>query len=220
MKALFLILALGSLACAASTSDGAGAPTPRETRPSDGSVAGGAYTNAFFQFRLQIPDGWTVARPEENNALMDTGREMMTGDDEQRRAIARAAQARTTTLLTLSHHPLGTPGVANAILTSVSEFVPFAGIVEGSSYLETVRRQIAASPAAGSFEAQGEIERISLGGREFARLAFRANLNGQALRQVYVARREEQFILLFILTWQADGDEALLEDVLESLEYL
>jgi hypothetical protein len=197
--ALFISIAVITVACG----------TADQPSPTDGTLTETAYENTYFGFTLPLPSGWSVATPETEEHLRKMGTKAMTADDPQLQASVDAASAKTFQLLTVSEHPVGAPVPFNPMIVVMAENIAYApGIKTGADYLFHLGAILERSSV--PFEARGEVSAVELGGRTFHRKDFEI-APPSGITQTYVAAREGEHVLVFILTVR---DQAELENLL------
>lgn len=175
------------------------ASTPRHG-PGIGEVVDGRYENAYFEFELMVPEGWSIAR---SNALA----ELLDGEGED-------ANPRSHNLFLATAHPLGTPVRANPTVLALAEDVSeLPGIRDGADYLFHLIGLVAQS--AETFESVGDAKPVRLGGVLFHRQDVW--VNGQL--HSFVARRSDEFVLVFLLQQGEGADLAEVHDVLGRIHF-
>src|SRR5436190_15500005 len=94
------------------------------------------YENEYFGFKVTIPSTWSVQDQRARQQLAEKGTKMLTGDDKGMKAMLKASELQTITLLAAFQHPVGTPVAFNPSITSVAERVrDLPGIKQGKDYL-------------------------------------------------------------------------------------
>ena len=104
--------------------------------PENAKIKGEVYENAFFPFQFTIPHGWTIHGEATEKVLDDAGKNLLAGDDAEKKNYINAATKRSHNLLTAFEFPLGTPGKDNPGIRVIAENVSYApGIKTGEDYI-------------------------------------------------------------------------------------
>lgn len=178
-----------------------------DTRPDNGKVVDGVYANQFFGFRYAVPQGWTVHGEETQKVLSETGRDLVAGDDENKRRIMEAAAKRSFHLLTVFEYPLGTPNKPNRGLQVLAENIAFApGIQTGKDYLLIMAKNLASSQLHATFD--GDPVQETIDGIDFYRQALTMEVSGKVVHELFYSTVEKGFAVSFLFTAQT-GDGTL-----------
>src|SRR5262249_28813352 len=168
-------------------------------RPDDGRVVDGVYANQYFGFRYALPLGWTMHGEETQKVLMETGKEVLAGDDEVKKRAMEAASQRTFQLLTVFEFPLGTPNKTNRGIQVFAENVKFApGIQTGKDYLEVLEKNLSASKLNARFEGQPVAE--SVDGFDFYRHCGILELSGKPVYELFEVSVRNGYAVVFFFT--------------------
>jgi hypothetical protein len=189
-----------------SARDASGAGVPG--RPDNGKVLDGVYANQFFGFRYTVPQGWTVHGEETQKVIMETGKEIVAGEDENRRRVIEAASKRTFQLLTVFEFPLGTPNKTNRGIQVMAENVAFApGIQTGKDYLQLMEKNLSAGQM--HFEFEGEPIEETLDGIDFYHHYGHFQVSGKTVHEVFYVTTLKGFALSVVFS--ASSKEAVEE---------
>jgi hypothetical protein len=174
-----------------------------DTRPDNGKVVDGVYANQFFGFRYAVPQGWTVHGEETQKVLSETGRDLVAGDDENKRRIMEAASKRSFHLLTVFEYPLGTPNKQNRGVQVLAENVAFApGIQTGKDYLLIMAKGLASTQLQAAFE--GDPVQETIDGIDFYHQALTMQISGKTVHELFYTTVEKGFAVSFLFTPQTD----------------
>ncbi len=169
----------------------------KEDHPDNGKVVDGVYTNDFFGFRFTIPTGWMVHGEETQKALMETGKDLIAGDDAEKKVELDAASKRTIHLLTVFEYPLGTPGKENRGIQIMAVKVSFApGIKTGKDYLALVGDYLKQS--AMKMEPVGDPVEHQVADMDFYCQKENLTVNGLPVNESYCAAIVQGYALSFI----------------------
>ncbi len=185
-----------------------------DERPDNGKLIDGVYRSDFFGFQYALPQGWTVHGEETQKAIMDTGKELIAGDDQAKRSMMEAASKRTFQLLTVFEYPLGTPEKSNRSIQLIAENVAFApGIQTGKDYILNLRKVLADSQMQTEFE--GEPSEQNLDGITFYRQSMLMKVGSRPVYEAYYGAILKGYALSFIFV---GGTKEGLEEATRSLE--
>jgi hypothetical protein len=195
-----------------SARDAAGAG--KDDHPDNGRVTDGVYRNDFFGFTYTLPKGWTVHGPETEKVLMETGKELIAGDNEEKKKMMDAANKRTFHLLTAFEFPLGTPGKANRSLQLLAENVAFApGIRDGKDYILNLDQVLSRGQLQMTYE--GEPVEESIDGVKFYRQNMRAKIGEIPIYEVVYSTKMGAYAICYIITARdKEGAEEVAQSIL------
>src|SRR5438445_6949250 len=180
-----------------SARDASGARVPG--RPDNGKVLDGVYTNQFFGFCYTVPQGWTVHGEETQKVIMETGKEIVAGEDQDKRRVMEAASKRTFQLLTVFEYPLGTPNKANRGIQVMAENVAFApGIQTGKDYLQVLEKNLATGQI--HFEFEGEPIEETLDGIDCYHHYGHFQVSGRPVHEVFYATMLKGYALSIVFS--------------------
>jgi hypothetical protein len=184
-----------------SVRDASGAGVPG--RPDNGKVLDGVSANQFFGFRYTVPQGWTVHGEETQKAIMETGKEIVAGEDQDKRRIMEAASKRTFQLLTVFEYPLGTPNKTNRGVQVMAENFAFApGIQTGKDYLQLMEKNLSVGQM--HFEFEGEPIEETLDGIDFYHHYGHFQVGKDSARG-FLCDHDEGLRLIRCLLWKQQG---------------
>src|SRR5204863_6276705 len=104
-------------------------------------VAGGVYTNKYFEFTIAIPKDWQVQDNETQKELMNQGENLISGDDKNLKAMIDASELNTLNLISIFHYPVGAAVESNPSFISIAEKVEhYPGIKTGKDYLLNAKK--------------------------------------------------------------------------------
>ena len=100
-------------------------PEP-ELRPDSGSISGNVYTNDYFGFSYEFPEGWTPASPESQRVVQERGVALLGDASPRVKALIEAGVERVYSLLHVSQYPIGKPVEFNSNILLVAEVISAA----------------------------------------------------------------------------------------------
>jgi len=199
---------------------GSPAPTPKEKLlPDSGSVSESIYSNDFFGFTYQFPQGWSVQGEVTKRYVMDLGKAIVSGGDADRKAMLDVADKRTYQLLMVFEHPFGSPVPFNPGIIVTSEDVSFApGLQASKDYNLIVKRVIQQHHP--DLRVLREPVELSFGGKSFSRmdLTYETSSAG-SIYQSLVSTIIERNVLSFIFTGEKPERLDQLVPTLNTLEF-
>lgn len=181
-----------------------------------GSVTNSVYRNEYFGLTVTLPSEWSVQDNEARQQMMQTGREVIAGDDRNLKAAVKASEMKTVNLFAAFKHPVGTPVPYNPAIACVAERVrQMPGIKRGKDYLFHARKLLEAGQLSVSFPS--EISAESVGGRDFDVMPVDMSMAGMTIRQKYYPTILKGYALSFVLCFTTDEDESALQDILKTV---
>ena len=181
-----------------------------------GSVTNSVYRNEYFGLTVTLPSEWSVQDNEARQQMMQTGREVIAGDDRNLKAAVKASEMKTVNLFAAFKHPVGTPVPYNPAIACVAERVrQMPGIKRGKAYLFHARKLLEAGQLSVSFPS--EISAESVGGRDFDVMPVDMSMAGMTIRQKYYPTILKGYALSFVLCFTTDEDESALQDILKTV---
>jgi len=195
------------------------AATPSSSQKPDlGSVSGNLYSNDFFEFTYEIPDGWTVLSTEAGRALVEVGGALISTGDPTEPETKKVALQRGYPLLTLMQGREKNQALAPRFVQIAALDAHGAPDMDTLSFQTAVMNRLKQSGA--GFDPQEAPKNISLAGREFANSHFVAHVaSGQLYSSQYV-RKEKGFMLMITLSAPDPTSLATMESNLNSLHFL
>jgi hypothetical protein len=177
-----------------------------DRRPDNGRVVDGVYANEFFGLSYTLPQGWTVHGEETQKVILETGKEIVAGEDQNKKRVMEAASKRTFQLLTVFEYPLGTPGKTNRGIQVMAENVAFApGIQTGKDYLQVMQKNLSTSQV--HFEFEGEPVEETLDGIAFYHNYGHFQVSGKTVHEVFYATMLKGYALSVVFS--ASSKEAV-----------
>jgi hypothetical protein len=193
-------------------------PKPPPSQPGQldsGRYEGGRYVNDFFGLSLTPPKDWQVVAAPPKAALTEMTNTNIAPDDARKQVEINDSIQRTTTLLSLTKHPAGSP--ANAVFLFVAERVPSSVYATGTDVLRSIEAGFKGTQFKVEFQ-QGGIRTERIGGAEFAVATFKVNAPaGVFMQKTYVTVRKG-YGLQFFLTYVVDeGSVATFDEAVRSV---
>jgi hypothetical protein len=169
-----------------------------ESHPDNGKVTEGVYRNEFFGFTYKLPLDWTIHGEETEKVLMESGKQLIAGDDDTKKKLLDLASQRTFHLLTAFEFPLGTPGKPNRSIQLIAENVSFApGIRTGKDYILNLRQTMAQGQL--KIEYPGEPTEETIGGVGFYRQDMTIEISTVTVYEIVYCTILKEYAITYIL---------------------
>ncbi|MBN1501823.1 MAG: hypothetical protein JW982_16820 [Spirochaetes bacterium] len=184
-----------------------------------GSIDSNIYKNSFFSLTASIPEKWFVQSKETTQMLIEKGKDIVAGDDENMKAVIRASDVNTAYLLTVFQNELGTPVEYNASFMIMAENLKlYPGIKTGKDYLFSARRLMNQSQIKYD-HLDEDFEKRSIGGKEFYLMNALIKYAGLDIKQTYYCTTLNGFALNVIISYVTDEQKAILDKFVSSIRF-
>lgn len=183
-----------------------------------GELKGNTYTNAFFGFTWNMPEGWK-AMP---NSMMDSLREqtveeLQAKDLEEAEAV-KNADVRTANLLAATCDKGESSLFFTTNINFIAENVRIAmHIRNGKDYLEEALKHLDGSLY--STHQQGGIYPVSIGGKDFHAMDMISEYQELTFRQTYYATVIDGFAFTFIASYVDDEQKEAVENAIAAMRF-
>jgi|HubBroStandDraft_6_1064221.scaffolds.fasta_scaffold112052_2 tetratricopeptide (TPR) repeat protein len=185
----------------------------RGQRPDDASIDGNTYTNKFFGFSLQFPDGWAVMGADAQRNAVKFGASVIAGGDQTMQDVIPAALAHSYPLLFVMEGKSGGQGISTrSIQISAVEEAEGSDLASGEDFLKAEAKMY--RQLQWPLQAIGPPVEMPVGGRVVWRLDMTIQINGTFSRAAEIATIEKGYLLLFeVLSPDQEGLDALLQNM-------
>lgn len=184
-----------------------------------GNVKNNVYSNIYFGFTIDVPEQWVVQSKEQNEQLMEMGKEMISGDDKSMKAALKASEVNVANLLTVFKYELGFPVDYNPSYMLIAENVMKAsGLKTGSDYFFNARKIMEQSQTPYT-HIDEEYKVQNLGGQDFYTMNTEIEYMGMSIYQTYYSQVTDGFALNLIISYSTDDERAELEKVIGSMSF-
>lgn len=181
-----------------------------------GTWEGYVFYNNYFDMVISIPENWSIQDEETMNQIMNTGAKMIAKDDKNMEAMMNASEMQVVKFVAAFQHPLGTAVPFNPNFMCLAERVKHVpGIKKGEDYLYHGRKLLESGQINVSFPDDVYTESIS--GIDFDVLHSVMTIRGVDIHQKQYASVMKGYVLLFIVTFSNDEEEALVDDILRGV---
>lgn len=189
-----------------------------KTTPDVGTFEGKSYTNVYFNFKIQIPDGWFPLTQEMIEEVNQQGKRAVAGEDTNLSATIEASEENSINLFMVYEKPPGTPVLFNASLGCFAEKVShLPGIKSGSDYLLNMKRLFEMSQLKLKFPE--DINPTMLNGVGFDILTSEMEMGQLTVKQKYYSTIMKGYSLGFILTYMNEEQYSMLKESIDSISF-
>jgi len=196
----------------------AGCPKKASDEIDFGTFTNATYQNKYFGLSVEIPPDWSIQDDEAQKQLIQTGSDILAGDDKNSKAIIEASCLQTVYLFTVFEHPVGSPVSYNPCIATVAEKIRnMPGIQRGRDYLYHARGFLEQSRLEATFSE--EIPSEILGGVSFDVMSVEMSIKGMSVRQKYYATVMKGYALSFIISYGNDEQMSLLANILKTVHF-
>lgn len=183
-----------------------------------GVLNGTAYTNDYFNLKIEFPKNWHIASKAENKEFQNQGKAMMKSSTRNSPEFD-ASMARTLTLVTAFKYAPGSPQARdNCNMMILAERVAhLPGIKTGADYLHHAKKTIQTQMRLrASFQPIQKGESIGSLPADYLPIEFRAG--GVSIKQRMYATRVRDYILVVGMNYQSEQDKEFLLNLLKSMQ--
>jgi tetratricopeptide (TPR) repeat protein len=208
------------LAAAAANDD---APSPASDSSSspqadDGSVSGNIYTNRFFGFSIEFPQGWTVLSQQQSRDILSAGSAIVQSADPTVRDVMYVSHRMMTPLLFVMRgssrgQPLRTDILEVFVVDERAEKTPVSAM-QLAARMDAIFRSLGAL-----MQTIAAPESIEIAGRDFAKIESIYPVNNDAMHLTNYATVAKGFILTFQMIAADPDDLKKLESTIQSLRF-
>lgn len=216
-RKILLIACAGFLLSACNKESSTSSPPPAE-EIGYGEIKEGIYSNAYFQLSIKLPGDWAIQSQAAQKALMETGADLISGDDENLKKVLTVAEKQTLNMFSVFKYEQGTPVPFNPSIMAIAENVGhMPGIKKGADYHFHVKKILEEGQM--NYEFPGEISTHDFSGVSFDMMPASINIGTTPVYQKYYAARIKDYMVTFILTYSSDAEESELENIMSGLAF-
>lgn len=170
-----------------------------------------------FGVSVEVPTSWHRMSNAESDGILETGRDMIAGDDENMERVLNSQRDKGRVLFSIFEHPPGSPIDFNASVIASAENVSLApGIRRGSDYLFHMRRMLANSGML--IEMSEDIEETRVDGQVFDSIRSTMQISGLTVHQQVQAMRHDDHVIAIVRSWMTDEQAAATQAVVDSIK--
>lgn len=184
-----------------------------------GHVDNGVYQNDYFGFSIKLPEDWVVQSKEQTDNIVNKGKDLLAGDDENLKAMIKASEINVANLLAVFQYELGSAVEYNSNMAIVAENVKNApGLKDGKDYLFQARRVILHGQFKYDYLSE-EFEKEEINGMVFYKMDAHLNYMGLEIRQVYYSTVLKGFSLNLIISYVSDEQKSALLSSIKTMNF-
>lgn len=207
MRAFILILLVAAMAACHNSSK-----IPDEF--DYGKIENGVYSNNYFDFKIPVPDKWSVQSKDEVRQLQKQGEDALAGSNSELREKIQAANVQTAILLTVFRNtPSTNLGEFNSSFIILAENLGNSGVKEAKDYLEHAKQIMKQSNMSYEFAPNYYSEKI--GNRKFDAM----NTSLDSVQQTYYSTINRNFALSFIISYTNEQQKAELKNIINQIRF-
>ena len=175
-----------------------------DTKPSTeigyGTIESGVYTNDYFNMSIKVPDNWIIQSQAAQKELMETGSNLISGEDKNLKAILKESEKKTVNMFSFFKFELGTPVPFNPSIISVAERIShMPGVKRGSDYHFFGKKTLESSQM--NYQFPNEIYTKVISGVPFDVMPAQITVNSLTIYQEIYAAKINDYILIFTLSY-------------------
>lgn len=182
-----------------------------------GEFSGMTYTNDFFGMTMTLPDGWSIQSKQLIMQTFELGGEMMTGNDDNLKAMLNAAKLNIVPLFMVSQYEVGSPVDSNPNINAIAERLVLPGIKKPEDYFFHTRKMMQSTEMQVKFDE--ETSTANLGGQDFGVMSLEMSMLGQSMKQKHFVALKNGYVLQIVITYINEEELPLLEKTLQSLKF-
>jgi hypothetical protein len=191
-------------------------------QPSDfdyGKVKNNIYSNSFFNCEIKLPVNWTVLTSEQTEAMANRGKQLISGDNQNMKAVIKASEINTANLLSVFKYEVGAPVDYNPNLSMVAENIKdFPAIKNGKDYLFHVRKILNQSQLKYDY-LDDDFREERIGGLDFYLMNTRLNYLGKTINQIYFSTIIKKFTFNIIISFTDSKQKDELMQTVNSIKF-
>lgn len=180
------------------------------------AVSETTFENAYFKLTVEKPADWYAMDLSQSAAMSELGADMMSGDDEQMKAMLNTSLKRTVNIFSFFQYEPGAAVSENLNVAAVAEGVGFLpGIKRGSDYFFHVEKLLEQSAI--DVEIEEGYEQRMIGGVEFDQMNLIMDFGEVSVNQSYYAARYEDYIIALVETYTSEDSRESTQAILDSI---
>ena len=184
-----------------------------------GKVENNKYVNSFFDFEMNIPEGWSVQSREQTENLTKIGRDMVAGGNSKINEVLDASEVNSANLLAAFKYDLKTAVQYNPNLMLVAENLQAAPQIKtGADYLANTRNFLKQSQMPHE-HIDGMSRQTIINGKDFHSMNVIVNYMGIKIHQTYFATIHKGFCVVATISFTNDGEKKELLDALKTMTF-
>jgi hypothetical protein len=173
----------------------------KKVLPTSATWEGNTYQNQFFNFQMQVPQGWAIGNTngfERALAAENPGQKLNQKVDKEKGKIWHP-------LLLASETPAGTPAESNPkIVLGVVDISGEPNVQNAKDFESSVAQTIVGRQR--TWKQVNDPFLVRLGSKEFYRVDFKIDDLGRIRHKAYFATIERRYVLLLTVTADSETD--------------
>lgn len=184
-----------------------------------GKVENNKFTNSYFNFEMPVPADWFIQSKEETKNMMQTGREMVAGDDENLKAVFDASEINSAFLLTVFKYEQGAAVEFNPSISILAENLKnYPGIKTGADYLFHTSRILAQSQVKYD-RIDKEFDKEVINATDFYIMHTEMNYMGLSIKQIYYSAIVKGFSFDVIISYVDEDQKNELLSLINAMKF-
>ena len=182
-----------------------------------GKIENGKYSNSYFGLEIEVPTDWVVQSKEETDNLTQMGKDIITSDNDQLKALIDASEINTANLLIVFKYEVGSAVMYNPNFVCLAENLKNApGIKNGSDYLFHSRNLLKQTNLNYTHIDETSTKK-TINNHDFYYMNVTLDVMGQPVQQVFYATIINNFCLCAITSYNDDEQRDELEKIVNSI---
>ncbi len=182
-----------------------------------GKVKNDTYQNDYFEMEITFNPNWVIQDKQQMNQLIETGKDMLAGEDETLQAVIEASMVKTAYLFTIFKHEVGAPVESNPSFMAVAENTSsLPGIKKGEDYLFHAKKLIQQSQLDYYFEK--DFYETTIGNMKFDVMEAKLDYMNKTIVQEYISTVTKGFSLTFIVSYTNEAEKSELYSILDKIK--
>ncbi|MFI2744147.1 hypothetical protein ACG2LH_15545 [Zhouia sp. PK063] len=197
-----------------------GCNTQKENTHFDyGRIENNTYTNSYFGFQLQLPEGWVIQSKEDKDKMMEAGKKLIVGDNKNLKAIIDASEVNSANLLTVFKYKIGSVEGYNPGYTIIAENLKNASYIKsGKDYLTQARKLLLQSQLKYDTVSDNFIKE-KINGKEFYRMDCSITITDYPIKQSYYSTIENGFSLVITISYVTAAQEKEVKGIINTMKF-
>ena len=178
----------------------------------------GVYTNTYFNLKVTIPESWYVMDDETRIEHMKKTSKLLSGNDENLKAILNASDINNMMLIYSSEYPTGAPVTSNPSFIITAEKVKhMPGIVRGKDYHYHTKKMMESGAIKMTFPR--EIYTVQIDNISFDVLEVLTPIRNDIIKQKQYVAILNGYALSLGITYSNDADLQKLESIISAINF-
>jgi hypothetical protein len=187
-------------------------------KPDKGSLIARTYSNAYFDFSMQIPEGWVIQSEEERTRLTEAGAEKLRDANAEMADRLDSVEQDVLPLLSIFKFKVNTTDEFNPSFIVMSERLPeHIHNINEPAYLAITKQQLQQTGLYQTYEQQKMP--VSVGGENFYMLRVSSKQRDVVTQEFYTRIKNGRYALIIIISYINDKQKEELHSLLGQLSF-